>query len=424
MAKELAAHFNKISSEFRPLEPHEIPRTFRCPLRLLQPHDVAGRIRHFRKPKSMVRGDVFPQLVTELADFFAIPLTSIYNEISITKVWPAIWKEEYVTVIPKKANPTNINDLRNISCTMLASKMYESYVLEWLQKQVKVKNNQFGGVKGRSADHMLVSIWDKILTDLEDCRAGSVLTSIDYAKAFNRLSFQECLAAFARKGASSDLIAVLASFLSNRTMSVRIEQTWSPPLPVCGGVPQGSILGVFLFNVTTDDLEEGSGVDDQSDLPELVEDPSLDHSPDFREAPTSSLGVTTSTPEAEGAAPESPCSPVLPPGYYPNETFYFLPNARNTHRFRARRILYSSEGEISLPPEPNPVTSAKWSHTRPLSVRYVDDGCTVDKENFETAEQFAALGGERAGWPCQACRQVPECLQAGSQEGRGNRHES
>ena len=50
--------------------------------------------------------------------------------------------EESVTVIPKKSNSTAVNDLRNISCTMLASKMYESYILEWLQKQVKLKNNQ------------------------------------------------------------------------------------------------------------------------------------------------------------------------------------------------------------------------------------------------------------------------------------------
>ena len=47
----------------------------------LHPYQVAGRILGFRKPKSMVQGDLFPKLVTKAADFLAIPLCDIYNEI-------------------------------------------------------------------------------------------------------------------------------------------------------------------------------------------------------------------------------------------------------------------------------------------------------------------------------------------------------
>ena len=188
IANEMAGHFNAISREFSPLEPGDIPSTFSAPLPLLAVHEVAARIRHFRKPKSMVRGDIFPKLMTRFSDFLAVPLTRIYNTIT-SSVWPVIWKEEYVTVIPKKKNPVSMNDLRNISCTKLASKIYESYVLGWASEQVKVKKNQFGGVKGCSVDHLLINIWKTIGEDLEDQRAGTLLTSIDYAKAFNRLSY-------------------------------------------------------------------------------------------------------------------------------------------------------------------------------------------------------------------------------------------
>ena len=108
---------------------------------------------------------------------------------------------------------------------MLASKIFESYVLEWISKQVTIKPNQFGGAHGCGVNHLLVHMWQKILSDLEDCRAGS----IDYAKAFNRLSFQECLIAFARKGASTDILQLIATFLSGRRMTVRVGQSWSPP---------------------------------------------------------------------------------------------------------------------------------------------------------------------------------------------------
>ena len=131
VAEKLADYFNRISQEFSPLEPEQIPLTYPENLPLLQPWDVAGRMRHFRKPRSMVLGDIFPRLMTLYADQVAIPLTDIYNEITVSAVWPQIWKHESVTVIPKTSHPSDFGDLRNISCTMLASKVYESYVLGW-----------------------------------------------------------------------------------------------------------------------------------------------------------------------------------------------------------------------------------------------------------------------------------------------------
>ena len=145
-------------------------------------------MKKFRKPKSMVKGDIFPSTVTKFADFLAIPLTSIYNEVAETLVWPDTWKVEYVTIIPKVSVPEGFGDLRNISCTLLVSKILESYVLEWAVEEVTVKTNQYGGVRGCSGTHMIMKVWQKILKNLEDRRAATILTSIDYAKAFNRMS--------------------------------------------------------------------------------------------------------------------------------------------------------------------------------------------------------------------------------------------
>ena len=83
---ELADFFNRISSEFDPLLPEEIPTTMPRTLKRLELHEVANRIRRFRKPRLMVSGDFFPDLVMKFADFLALPLTSIFNDIASSGV--------------------------------------------------------------------------------------------------------------------------------------------------------------------------------------------------------------------------------------------------------------------------------------------------------------------------------------------------
>lgn len=123
VAELLADHFNAISNKFSPIDyDHDIPKAPSKPIKNLCPHEVAIRLKKFKKPKSMVRGDLFPDLVSKYADQLAVPLTAIYNEITESKIWPRIWKNESVTIIPKTRTPSDIRQLRNISCTMLAQK--------------------------------------------------------------------------------------------------------------------------------------------------------------------------------------------------------------------------------------------------------------------------------------------------------------
>ena len=88
--EKLAAHFNAISNEFSPLEASQIPVTKGRTLPMLAPHETAGHIRAFKKPKSMVKGEIFPQLFPKFGDLLAIPLSEIFNLITVTRIWPFV----------------------------------------------------------------------------------------------------------------------------------------------------------------------------------------------------------------------------------------------------------------------------------------------------------------------------------------------
>ena len=88
VAEILADYFIQVSREFDPLEPGDIPAKKPDHGRKLATHEVVTRLKKMRKSKSMVPGDIYSQLDTLFSDFFAIPLTAIYNEILRSYVWP------------------------------------------------------------------------------------------------------------------------------------------------------------------------------------------------------------------------------------------------------------------------------------------------------------------------------------------------
>ena len=273
---------------------------------------------------------------------------------------------------------------------MLSSKVYESFVLSWTLSQVEPQTNQYGGTKGCSSSHLLVSVWQNILRDLEDCRASTLLTAIDYAKAFNRMQFQECLRSLARHRASSEIIALVATFLTDQFMSVRVGNCWSVRRPVYGGVPQGSILAVLLFNITTDNLEDrenaigfnGTEGNRRLGADAGVED-SADDSPDRSEENLTSTLISSTQHDFE---------PGITPFRNRGSDFVFLDRARNVRRAIDLDPDLTVLRDQTLPPEPNPVTSATW-RPRPTSKhKYIDDGLMDTKLNMETV---AELNGER-----------------------------
>ena len=247
LAEDLAKYFIKITDTFVPLDPAHLPVTFSTPFDPLLPYDVSQRIRSSKKPRSAVDGDVLPCMVNACSDIIAIPATRIFNIALQTKKWPKRWKIETQTPIPKKGHPSSYDELRNISCTNLLSKILESYVLERLQAEVTLKYSQFGGIKKTGTTHFLAETVHKVIECLEDGQSAVSILSVDFSKVFNRMCHHACVSELANRGASSDSIAMVSAFLVMKQMQVKINNTKSTLRHVRGGSPQGTRLGNFLL---------------------------------------------------------------------------------------------------------------------------------------------------------------------------------
>ena len=211
-----------------------------------------------KKTTSTVPGDPMPHLVQKFLSHFAVPVAAIFNEVNRTSTWPSTWKKEYLTIIPKTPRPGSLSECRNISCTSYLSKVLEGVILEKLCRELSPDPDQFGGLKGCGAEHMMVELWDRILRVMDDGDQAACLLGIDFEKAFNRMDHGHCLRQLRALGASDESLALVASFLSGRIMTININGVNCGERYILRGSPQGSVLGCLLYCVTTQTLTDAS----------------------------------------------------------------------------------------------------------------------------------------------------------------------
>ena len=107
--------------------------------------------------------------------------------------------------------------------------------------------------KNYSSQHVIIRLPEEWRKNLGDNLVVAAV-SADMSKAFDCILHDLLIAKLAAYGLSEDALMYILSYLSNRKQCVRINDTYSEFENIIMGVPQGSILGPLLFNLSIKDL--------------------------------------------------------------------------------------------------------------------------------------------------------------------------
>ena len=177
-------------------------------------------------------------------------VTALFNLSIKTCTFPNCWKISNVSPIriPKGGDIKNPSNYRPVSLLSILSKVFERHIFSLISDSVAISENQWGFQPGKSTSSAVLSAlysWEALL----DRGQEVLVTFLDIKKAFDSVPHRRLLSKLRDLHIPEQIVALINSYLCDRSQQVCVNGTSSAKCHVSSGVPwQGSVLGLLLFN--------------------------------------------------------------------------------------------------------------------------------------------------------------------------------
>ncbi|KAL1122863.1 hypothetical protein AAG570_003189 [Ranatra chinensis] len=222
------------------------------------PREIEKIIKKLKNNKSPGSDGIPNTVLKHFTRKALVKLTNITNAILKHAYYPTHWKTATVIALPKPGKPTTEpSSYRPISLLSSLAKVVDRIILNRLtdvgDKMRIIPDNQFGFRRNHATIHQLSRVVSHISGNMAK-RNITAMVLLDSEKAFDTVWIEGLIQRLATYSFPSPLIKLVSSYLTDREIKVRVGNKLSAPLQLAAGLPQGSVMSPWLFNIYTSHL--------------------------------------------------------------------------------------------------------------------------------------------------------------------------
>lgn len=227
-------------------------------------NEVVDIIKETSNPRKAPGYDLItPRMISELPLIAVKYLVAMFNHIIKFSYFPNAWKVSLVKMLLKPGKDRTLpSSYRPISLLPCISKLFERVILIKLKSFISshdiIPAHQFGFREGHSTLQQVNRLTNEIRRTFEN-REYCCAIFLDVAQAFDKV-WHEGLVYKIRKYLPANTHSLLESYLKHRLFMVKQGEFTSDEREINAGVPQGSVLGPFLYLLFTADIPTSSNL--------------------------------------------------------------------------------------------------------------------------------------------------------------------